>query len=111
MTEGRPARGPHLDHRLSALVDGELGHDDRDRCLAHTAECPSCLAALDAERRGKARVAALGPPEVPEGLTARLLAIADPPAAPAARGPPAPPGPAARAGPPPPPPDPLPEYR
>ncbi|WP_218566181.1 zf-HC2 domain-containing protein [Vallicoccus soli] len=100
MTGARTPRGPHLGPRVSALVDGELGHDDRDRCLAHAAECPPCLAALDAERRAKAAVARLGAGAedrdgaaagLPPGLAARLLAIADPPPA-------APPGPPAGAG-------------
>ncbi|HEU4674393.1 MAG TPA: hypothetical protein VFS29_00280 [Motilibacteraceae bacterium] len=68
----------HLGERTSPLVDGELDHDARDRALAHAAECPDCLAALDAERRLKSLLASAPSPAVPDALTARLLAIADP---------------------------------
>ncbi|MET7613373.1 zf-HC2 domain-containing protein, partial [Streptomyces seoulensis] len=34
----------HLGDRLSALVDGELGHESRDRVLAHLATCCRCRA-------------------------------------------------------------------
>ncbi|MFE7603373.1 zf-HC2 domain-containing protein, partial [Streptomyces sp. NPDC057494] len=30
--------------RLAALVDGELGHDARERVLAHLATCARCKA-------------------------------------------------------------------
>jgi anti-sigma factor RsiW len=32
----------HLGHRLSALIDGELDGDDRDRVLMHLARCEPC---------------------------------------------------------------------
>lgn len=41
----------HLGERVTALVDGQLDHDDRDAALAHLARCPQCQAAVDAERR------------------------------------------------------------
>ena len=68
----------HLGERISPLVDAELDHDARDRALAHAAECPDCLAALDAERRLKSLLATAPAPSLPDSLTARLLAIADP---------------------------------
>ncbi|WP_033820756.1 zf-HC2 domain-containing protein, partial [Kitasatospora sp. MBT63] len=34
----------HLGDRLSAYLDGELGHDSRERVQAHLATCPQCLA-------------------------------------------------------------------
>ena len=43
----------HLGDRIAALVDGELGHQDRDRALAHVAHCARC--------RAGARRAAGGP--------------------------------------------------
>jgi Putative zinc-finger len=68
----------HLGDRISALVDGELGHDARDRALAHVAHCASCRTALEGERAVKDRLAAAAvPPPSPE-LTARLLALAEP---------------------------------
>lgn len=81
------ARDPHLGDRLAALADGDLGHDARDRALAHVAECAPCLSALEAERRLKSRLAGLGNPPVPDTLTSRLLALAD-----AETGPSLPPG-------------------
>lgn len=69
----------HLGERVTALVDGELSHDARDRALAHLASCPHCRAAVDAERLTKGRVAALdasgmAPGPSPE-LMARLRAV------------------------------------
>ena len=75
---GREERGGHLDDRIAALVDGELGHDARDRALAHVAECGHCLSRLEAERRLKAHLSSLAGPPVPDGLARRLLALAGP---------------------------------
>ncbi|NHC45727.1 anti-sigma factor family protein [Motilibacter aurantiacus] len=66
----------HLGQRLDALVDGELGHDERDRALAHVSRCPQCRAELHAARQVKARLTALSAPSVPDSLTSRLLALA-----------------------------------
>jgi hypothetical protein len=71
-------RRPHLHRQVSALVDGELGHDARDRALAHLTHCPSCWAALEAERGVKARVRDAATPAPSEELLARLLAMAEP---------------------------------
>jgi anti-sigma factor RsiW len=71
----RPA---HLGPRISALVDGELGHQERDRALAHIAHCPSCRAALEEERRVKDRLATAPTPPASPALTARLLGLAEP---------------------------------
>lgn len=76
----------HLGERLTALVDGELGHDDRDRALAHLALCGECRAAAEALRRVKKRLRALADappigfeeytPELPSAdFMARLQAI------------------------------------
>ena len=65
----------HLGERLSALVDGELDHDTRDKLLAHLAGCADCRTEVDDERRLKARLGSLSDPALPAGLTERLVAI------------------------------------
>jgi anti-sigma factor RsiW len=45
---------------LSALVDGALAHDTRDRAHAHLAGCTACRAEVEALRALKARLSALG---------------------------------------------------
>ncbi|MEU8784074.1 zf-HC2 domain-containing protein [Streptomyces sp. NPDC048637] len=62
----------HLGDRLAALVDGELGHDARERVLAHLATCGKCKAEADAQRRLKNVFAQTAPPGPSEGLLARL---------------------------------------
>ena len=67
----------HLGGQLAALVDGELGHADRERALRHLAHCETCRAEVDAARRFKARLRELagnGPAPQPE-LADRLLAL------------------------------------
>lgn len=44
---------------LTALVDGALGHDARDRVHAHLAGCSTCRAEVEAERALKARLGRL----------------------------------------------------
>ncbi len=68
----------HLGDRLSALVDGELGHDERDRLYVHLAACQECRAEAAALRALKRRVAALGDPDMDATLLGRLLAFAEP---------------------------------
>ncbi|MDQ1641944.1 MAG: hypothetical protein QOJ90_1295 [Actinomycetota bacterium] len=68
----------HLGRRISALVDGELGHADRERALAHVAHCPSCRMALEQERAVKARVADAAVPAPSLDLTRRLLVLGEP---------------------------------
>jgi hypothetical protein len=65
----------HLGERVSELVDGVLGHDDRDRAYAHLTHCADCRAHVEEERAIKARLAGLPEPAFPPGLTARLLDI------------------------------------
>lgn len=65
----------HLGDDVAALVDGELGHDDRDRALCHITSCDDCRAEVDAQRRLKALLANQPDPEVSPALTARLLAL------------------------------------
>ncbi|MET8679220.1 zf-HC2 domain-containing protein [Streptomyces sp. NPDC004647] len=65
----------HLGDRLAALVDGELGHDTRERVLAHLATCWTCKAEADAQRRLKSVFAETAPPPPSEGLLARLQGL------------------------------------
>ncbi|WP_411574407.1 anti-sigma factor family protein [Streptomyces fradiae] len=65
----------HLGDRLAALVDGELGHDARERVLAHLATCARCKAEADAQRRLKNLFAESAPPPPPAGLLARLQGL------------------------------------
>jgi hypothetical protein len=68
-------RDPCLGETAAALVDGALDHDARDRALAHVTRCPTCRTEVDAQRRLKARLSALGGPQCPSGLAGRLAAI------------------------------------
>ncbi|MDR6979425.1 anti-sigma factor RsiW [Streptomyces sp. 3330] len=65
----------HLGDRLSALVDGELGHDTRERVLAHLATCPKCKSEVDAQRRLKNVFAEVAPPAPSESFLARLQGL------------------------------------
>lgn len=61
-----------LGERLTALVDGELDHDERDRALAHLAGCAECRAEADTLRRLKDRLRSLAAPPLcapPEPVT------------------------------------------
>ena len=49
--------------KLSAVVDGELDHDSRDKVLSHLVSCDDCRSEVDAQRRLKARLAAVADPE------------------------------------------------
>ncbi|XRQ11980.1 anti-sigma factor family protein [Actinomadura welshii] len=48
-----------LGERLTALVDGELGHEERDRALAHLAGCAQCRDEAAALRLLKGRLRGL----------------------------------------------------
>jgi anti-sigma factor RsiW len=65
----------HLGEQVSALVDGELDHDARDRALAHLTGCADCRAEVDAERRAKARLSRLADPGMPPDVPGRLHAL------------------------------------
>ncbi|MGW0121342.1 anti-sigma factor family protein [Streptomyces sp. NPDC003327] len=65
----------HLGDRLAALVDGELGHDARERVLAHLATCARCKAEADAQRTLKSVFASSAPPAPSEGFLARLQGL------------------------------------
>ncbi|GAA2466081.1 anti-sigma factor family protein [Streptomyces macrosporus] len=73
-TEPTPAE-QHLGDRLAALVDGELGHETRERVLAHLATCRSCKAEADAQRRLKSVFADAVSPPPSERLLARLQGL------------------------------------
>lgn len=67
----------HLGSRISALADGRLDADARERALAHVAACPACaeeLAATRAARRALADAREADVPVAPD-LTDRLLAL------------------------------------
>ncbi|ROO83086.1 putative zinc finger protein [Actinocorallia herbida] len=49
-----------LGERLTALVDGELDHDERDRAQAHLVLCAGCRTEVEAMRSVKRRLGALG---------------------------------------------------
>lgn len=68
----------HLGDLAAALVDGELGHDARDRALAHLAGCDECRAEVAGQRRLKARIARLAEigAALPVSLGSRLDALA-----------------------------------
>ncbi|WP_405141597.1 anti-sigma factor [Sphaerisporangium sp. NBC_01403] len=68
----------HLGERASALIDGELGHAERERALAHLTFCADCRAELDAIRALKSRLRSLDPPAVPADLTMSLLRMSEP---------------------------------
>jgi hypothetical protein len=72
----------HLASRLSALVDGQLSPDEAERALMHVAGCAECAAELAAARSARRALSeAIDVPMAPD-LTARLLALGIPSAAP-----------------------------
>ncbi|RII15822.1 hypothetical protein DSC45_16400 [Streptomyces sp. YIM 130001] len=76
MSGSRPTPAEqHLGDRLAALVDGELGHESRERVLSHLATCAKCKAEADAQRRLKSYFADTAPPPPSEGFLARLQGL------------------------------------
>lgn len=81
MSESRPSPAErrlaeqHLGDRLSALVDGELGHETRERVLAHLATCARCKAEAEAQRQLKNVFAEAAPPPPSESFLARLQGL------------------------------------
>lgn len=65
----------HLGQRLSALVDGELDCDERDRVLGHLARCGWCRDEAAALRTLKRRMNALGETAAGAALTGRLMGL------------------------------------
>jgi anti-sigma factor RsiW len=65
----------HPTDKLSAVVDGELDHDSRDKVLSHLVSCDTCRSEVDAQRRLKARLAASAAPEPSLDLMQRLMGV------------------------------------
>ena len=65
----------HLGQRLSALIDGELDCDERDRVLGHLARCSWCRDEAAALRTLKRRMNALGETAAGAALTGRLMGL------------------------------------
>jgi anti-sigma factor RsiW len=71
---GRVAGQPgHLGDRVAALVDGQLGHVERERVFAHLTRCAACRAEAGEQRALKSRLHLDVP--APGGLEGRLLAV------------------------------------
>ncbi|GII93088.1 anti-sigma factor family protein [Sinosporangium siamense] len=68
----------HLGERVSALVDGELNHHERERALAHLTFCADCRSEVEAMRALKGRLRALPGPSMPTDLTMSLLRMGEP---------------------------------
>lgn len=68
----------HLGERVSALIDGELGHRERERALAHLTFCADCRAEVDGMRTLKNRLRSIDPPATPADLTMSLLRMSEP---------------------------------
>ncbi|WP_283135579.1 anti-sigma factor family protein [Rhizohabitans arisaemae] len=68
----------HLGERVSALIDGELGHTEREKAFAHLAGCDDCRAEVDALRSLKNRLRSLAPTGIPADLTMSLLRMGEP---------------------------------
>jgi len=64
-----------LGERMTALVDGELGHDDRDKALAHLASCAECRAEADTLRALKRRLSSLNDFPATTELMSRLYGM------------------------------------
>jgi anti-sigma factor RsiW len=68
----------HLGERVSALVDGELSHTERDRALAHLTFCADCRREVESMRALKSRLRSLDDMAMPADLTMSLLRMAEP---------------------------------
>jgi hypothetical protein len=68
----------HLGHRISALADGELGHEARDRALAHVAHCAACRDQLEAERAIKYLLSSAAAPAPSDRVLSSLKELARP---------------------------------
>ena len=63
----------HLGQQLSALIDGELNGEERDRVLWHLVRCGWCQDEAAAMRTLKRRMNGLGEAAAGAGLTGRLM--------------------------------------
>jgi len=65
----------HLGRWLSALVDGELDGEERDRVLNHIAGCGACRQETNAMRALKRRLTALGETSADSAIAGRLIEL------------------------------------
>ncbi|MCF2532923.1 anti-sigma factor family protein [Yinghuangia soli] len=65
----------HPEDKLAAYVDGELGHEAREKVLVHLAQCADCRAEAEEQRRVKALLVNSSRPDPSADLMARLLAM------------------------------------
>jgi putative zinc finger protein len=65
----------HLGRWLSALVDGELNGEERDRVLNHIAGCEACRQETNAMRALKRRLTALGETSADSAIAGRLIEL------------------------------------
>ncbi|MGW1993166.1 anti-sigma factor family protein [Embleya sp. NPDC001921] len=68
----------HLEDKLAAYVDGELGHEAREKVLAHLAECADCRVEAEEQRQVKQLLGRVRQPGPSDDLMARLLAMGEP---------------------------------
>ncbi|MFI6818489.1 anti-sigma factor family protein [Nonomuraea sp. NPDC050328] len=68
----------HLGENVSALVDGELNHMERERALAHLTFCAECRREVESMRALKSRLRSLDGPAMPADLTMSLLLMGEP---------------------------------
>jgi hypothetical protein len=61
---------------LSALIDGELDPEERDRVLNHVAGCQGCLREVNAMRALKRRLTSLAETSADTTMTSRLIELA-----------------------------------
>jgi anti-sigma factor RsiW len=77
---------PHLGDEVAAFVDGQLGYARQERALGHLSGCAACRAAVEQQRRVKARVQTLPGAEPSAALLSTLTRVpgaavrSDPPA-------------------------------
>ena len=64
--------GGHLGSSVSALVDGQLDHDDAERAWSHVLTCPPCRRLVEREGWVKTRLATMGGSEPSERLIGSL---------------------------------------
>ena len=76
----------HLRDVAAALVDGELGHQARERALGHLMRCAECRAEVANQRLLKSRISGLPAPLLPADLGDRLAAISSTGVPPLGRG-------------------------